>query len=502
MHRWYRRVALAFTSALVVCGANGCKTGRPTPFPAAPLRTEAQSAGRQLAIYGGAGRSPARYAELVDSNGLVDELRFDDDGDGVWDEVVDRAQIAPGRHLVLILDSVPFEMVREAQRHGRFGLFHPPSRIISPFPSMTDMSLNEFLGASPSPAMESDYFDGAERHSGWRGYRANDNSPWFDRVDWRLSYRWHGWAYLYPQAAFRRELAAVERELDRAPDGALLAYTVGPSALGFSEGRAGHLFGLAAVDRFCQMLMRHYRGRLAITLMSDHGHHLAESRMAPLRDILERLGYHETSQPREPEDVFVAEFGLISCAALYTPSAARVAGDVVRAEGVELAMYRDGDAVVVLSRAGRARITRGDGGYRYSAEVGDPLALAPIIAQLAGRLDAAGTIDDAALFAATVEHRYPDPLDRCWRAFHGLMDFPPDVLLSLAPGWHWGSPFIDKHIHAQGIHGCLNRIGTTGFVMTTTQTLPEAVRMRDVAAELAKAGFSEPARLRAAAAGD
>jgi len=289
-----------------------------------------------------------------------------------------------------------------------------------------------------------------------------------------------------------------------APDGALLAYTVGPSALGFSEGRAGHLFGLASIDRFCQMLMRRYRGRIAITLLSDHGHVLGPNQMLPLRRTLSMLGYRVAKRLRSPEDVIVPEFGLISCAGIYTLAPSRVAGDIVRADGVELAMYRDGDGVVVRSRDGRARITRGDDGYRYAPSFGDPLELQPIIARLEadGHVSAGGCIDDAALFAATTDHRYPDPLDRCWRAFHGLMTYPPDVLISLQPDWHWGSPFIDQHFDVEGIHGCLNRVGTLGFVMSTEGDLPPALRMRDVAAALAQIGVTEPAQRRAAAEAD
>lgn len=495
--RWILLLALCLITS-------GCMSRRPSAFPAAPEQVQHQSDGSSLSIYGAAGARTARYAELTDPSGFVTELRFDNDNDGDWDEIVDRRQLRPERHLILILDSVPFEMVHDAQLHSRFGLFHAPARIVSPFPSMTDMSLNEFLGSSPSPAMESDFFDGEHPHSGWKGYSHADNSPWFNRVDWRLPYRAHGWAYFHPQQTLLTELAAVERALAAAPDGDLIAYLVGPSSLGFSEGRAGHLFGLAQIDRFCHSLMHRYRGRLAITLMSDHGHYLETSRMVQLRHLLELQGYRITDTPRAPDDVFVADFGLISCAAVYTQVPARVAGDLVRADGVELALYRDHDAVVVLSRDGRARISQCAGGYAYTPEAGDPLQLLPVLEQLpgGGTLGADACIADDALFAATIDHRYPDPLDRCWRAFHGLMEYPPDVLLSLAPGHHWGSPFIDAHIRAEGIHGNLNRLGTLGFVMSTEGTVPDPIRMRDLAEQLAKIGVNAPAQRHATAAAD
>ena len=103
-----------------------------------------------------------------------------------------------------------------------------------------------------------------------------------------------------------------------------------------------------------------------------------------------------------------------------------------------------------------------------------------------------GCIDDDALFAATVDHRYPDPLERCWRALHDEVEFTPDVLLSLSDGWHWGSPFLDQNVTVAATHGNLNRRASTGFVMSTVGQLPDALRMRDVAEELANVGVILP----------
>jgi hypothetical protein len=445
-----------------------------------------------LFAYDPTGDGQADYAEHLSDAGWIDRLFFDDDGDGAWDEVVERSNAVPTHQLVLILDSVPFEMVAAAHGHGRFALFHSPSRVVSPFPAMTDMSLNELLGTSPSRGLESDFYDGERLISGWRGYPHADNSPWLAHVDWYFPYKLHGRAYLKPERYFLIELARIERALARAADGTLVAYCVGPSALGFSIGREGHLCGLAAVERFCRMLVHRYRGRIAITLLSDHGHDLVASRSVELRRLLVRLGYRVTTRLRDPGDVVAPDFGLISCAGVYTQSPSQVAADLVQADGIEHALYRDGDDVVVLAADGRARIAPCAGGWTYRCEFGDPLALAAIIEQLrgAGAVDDCGCIDDAALFGATVDHVHPDALDRCWRAYHGLIEHTPDVLLSLASGWHWGSPFIDRHMSVTGSHGSLNRAGTIGFVMSTEGELPEVLRMRDLSVELEAIGVN------------
>ena len=58
------------------------------------------------------------------------------------------------RHLILLLDSVPYPMMKAYWDAGKFRLFEPPTRTIAPFPVMTDPSFAEFFNYSPLPAVE------------------------------------------------------------------------------------------------------------------------------------------------------------------------------------------------------------------------------------------------------------------------------------------------------------------------------------------------------------
>src|SRR5262249_41635202 len=140
---------------------------------------------------------------------------------------------------------------------------------------------------------------------------------------------------------------------------------------------------------------------------------------------------------------------------------------------VDAATEGDGsadDVIVVLARDGEAVIRRGPRGLQYEASRGDPLKLNPILAHVrdTARLDDSGMPADRALFEDTVEHVYPDPLHRLWRAFHGLLAYPPDVLVSLSDGWFAGSADLAKVLQMAAVHGNLNQRGSTGFVMTTS----------------------------------
>ena len=146
-------------------------------------------------------------------------------------------------------------------------------------------------------------------------------------------------------------------------------------------------------------------------------------------------------------------------------------------------------AFTVLSRTGSARITRRADRFRYEAVEGDPLNILPILAKLTPAQD--GYIDDAALFAATAEHEFPDPLDRIWRAFNGLFTTTPDVLLSLENNAFAGSADLSIWLQMVGVHGNLRRDSTCGFLMTTLRELPPTLRMRD-ARDALRASTSEP----------
>ena len=92
-------------------------------------------------------------------------------------------------------------------------------------------------------------------------------------------------------------------------------------------------------------------------------------------------------------------------------------------------------------------------------------------------------IDDAALFDATVDHAYPDPLHRIWTCFHGLMQKPPDVIASLRDGYCHGSWLFEAGIgKVASTHGSLNGANSTTFVMSTAGPLPPAMRIEDVLA--------------------
>ena len=123
----------------------------------------------------------------------------------------------------------------------------------------------------------------------------------------------------------------------------------------------------------------------------------------------------------------------------------------------------------------------------YDSRGGDPLKLAEIVERLRveGKVSGDGEIAPDALFDATLDHDYPDPLARLWDAFHELVECPPDLIVNLRDGACYGSRFFHAMIgRVNSTHGSLNRASSTTFVLTTLGELPPAMRSRDVLPEL------------------
>lgn len=490
--------------AMLLCA--GCAGPGPRMFPVTPHHCAAEPDGATSRFYDTDGDGRVDYCERLSPAGRVDVIRYDADGDGRFETEIalDSIPASERRDLVLLLDSVPYQMVADAWAGGRFRLFPAPARVIAPFPVMTDLSFSEFFGDSPCPGVESEYYDGHHITDGYGTYAAGGNTPWQRHVDYHLTPSAHAVAYFYSYAWYLHELGKIDRMFEQRGGGPFVGYVVGTSALGAQHGRDGHQTGLIELDRFCQSVVWRTRGRVRITLFSDHGHNLMPSSRVPLPEMLAQFGYRVRDELERPEDVIVPQFGVVTYASIHTNSPRQVATDVVGIDGIELAAYLDEkDGVVVFSRGGEARITRtptapgmSDAAsaagvrFRYEALRGDPLKLRAVIERLRaeGRVDASGFVSDADLFAATTAHEYPDVVHRLWRAFHGLTAHTPDVMVAVLDGWHSGSRFMTKVRPMAAAHGNLGALSSSAFAMTSAGALPEVVRMEDLRARLEALG--------------
>jgi len=407
------------------------------------------------------------------------------------------AQTRP-RRLLLCLDGVPFEIMQAAQARGLFAGFNEPARLLSPFPTMTNIALATMLKASVPLGYETVYFDRqAQELRGsigkYIGRRTPDKVPssYMDELDYQEPLPFEFLVYVAPDAVWRADMRRFRERFRAAPQTR--------DYFGFLKGTDGllHIRGpeklqpaLESLDGILRELQAWGGRETEIVLFSDHGMNLEEVRKVHLLTHLREQGYEVKSEfrGRGPRKLAVPAFGLIGFAALYCSDEtdpAEVAATLAPLEGVDFSLYRDGNSAVIVHGArGRARIRRTTNGagtrFAYEQLDGDPLELAPVLGELqaAGEVDAQGFAADAAWFARTGAHTYPDALANLFAAIqHGdRVHNAADVLVSTRDGYYYGWSALERIVHLHATHGNARRQSTTAFLMSTHRNFTPYVR--------------------------
>jgi hypothetical protein len=400
------------------------------------------------------------------------------------------------RHLVLSFDGVGYALVEELVRQGHFAFFHRPARLIAPFPTLTNPAFIEILGplgAPPSPGYEDYYYDpgaNAMRGGFWHRFRRRTfiEGTFRELFDYHPSGVTMTLEYAVPPlSAWLDAQLSLQRALGRFKRSSadlFIAYVGATDPLAHVGGEGWLRRFLVTVDRKLEQLFIASEGRIHITLFSDHGNLFARYRRAELQDALRADGFRIGNRLQGERSIVQPRYGLVGCAAFYVAEAQepRVADVLAIVPGVDVVAYQQKGMVYVVGPRGRARIERRGDRYRYLTFTGDPLQLLPILERLRaeGRMDDAGFVADADLFAATHAHSYPDALRRLWEGLTRAVRHPAHVLVSLEDGYYDGSDLLDLFAVLRATHGNLRRAQTEGFVLTTVKALPDAIRAADL----------------------
>ena len=376
------------------------------------------------------------------------------------------------RRLLLCLDGVPHKLIEAARHRGLFDAFGPPSRLLSPFPTMTNVALSAMLGATPPAGYESLYFDRSARElrGGIRKYigrRTPDKIPssYMDDLDYQEPLPFEFLIYVAPESVWRADMGKFRERFRSAPaDRDYFAFLKATDGLLHSQGPARLGVALESLDKILREIREHCGSETEIVMFSDHGMNLEQNRRVPLKSTLERRGFQ----------VVIPAFGLCSYVALYCDDAVipEVAQAVVEVEGVDFAVFKDGESVVVESGRGRARIETS----KYVTESGDPLELG----QWAG-----GFKTDEEWFLLTASHKYPDAVPNVYKSlFSARVQHTADVLVSLKDGYYFGwSPF-GRFVSLEATHGNALQSSSNAFLMSTHRQFPAHVRADDAKALL------------------
>lgn len=476
------RLRLACAGGLFLAAlAGGCATrDRAVQFPESPIARIAQPDGELLA-YDVSGDGRIDYAQVVQA-GFKSRLLFPAaEGGTRWVEV-DRS--APQRNrplIVLLLDGVAYDRVRALYNAGRFRLLRPPTRVISTFPSLTDVAYDQFFGTGPTPGFEAGYFDrSANRETaGASVYLAGENERWIAAVDYRMSFLRDALMYLTPQSTYTAELNNARRVLDRrlrAGARQVVLYLLSTDGLGHMVSAEHMERRLTELDAWIERAAYDWRGEVEFVVLADHGNTTTPPTRFDIHRILRDAGLRVAKRLDRSGDVCVPLFGLLDMARIHTYDDAtrdRVVQTLRGRPEVSVLAWREGDAAVLESTDGLARVTAG-AGYRYRCEVirGDPLQLSAVCAAGAER-----SADE--WLQATRDSEHPAAPPRVWDAFFRVSTEKPDVIVSLSANAFVGSGFFSALTRMHGTHGGLSRQASEAFLMCGASDLPATLFLAD-----------------------
>ena len=378
------------------------------------------------------------------------------------------------RRLLLCLDGVPHTLIEQAKSRGLFDSFGPPARLLSPFPTMTNVALSAMLGASPPAGYESLYFDRNARElrggiGKYIGRRTPDKVPssYMDELDYQEPLPFEFLIYVAPEKVWRADMQRFRERFKAAPQTRdYFAFLKATDGLLHAQGPERLAIALESLDKILREIHAFCGNETEIVMFSDHGMNLEENRRVNLASTLQRRGFQ----------VVIPAFGLCSYAAIYCPDDQRipeVATASVEVNGIDFGVYKDKTDVVVESTRGRARIEYDPAvdSYRYSMATGDPLELGSF---------PNGFATDAEWFQRTAGHRYPNAVANVYKSlFTARVKHTADVLLSLHDGYYYGwSPF-GRFVRLAATHGNALQASSNAFLMSTHQQLPAYVRADD-----------------------
>ncbi len=403
------------------------------------------------------------------------------------------------KRLVLCLDGISYRDMKALQsgvtykdthgfqfhRQGFHQGYFPVSRLISTFPSTSDVAWTDIFGNRPLPGYQRTYFsDAANSEMSVNGITTS--MEYEKQMHWEVE---NGFlrtvGYVYPSHAYQHDMhELVGNFLNTTSKGDnYYAYIRTPDD---AQHLARDTFAmLCALDEKLQELRALYKAReghdLEILILSDHGNnHAGVGRRVEIQTFLKNAGYRITNSIVNPKDVVLPTTGIESWVEIHNSTAQTetLLRLLPQLKGVDILTARFPDQtnrfIVMNSKGERAIIGWNPAGnsFRYSTERGDPINYLPVVEALSQkhRLDADGfaTADD--WMAETLTNRYPLALERIVRGHTRVTLNPATILISLNnhyvhSGWliKKGSEFVTFG----GTHGALDDLNSDGMLLSS-----------------------------------
>jgi hypothetical protein len=477
MVTFYKR----FFLIIIVVLASGCASPKYFAFP------DSDPASTQKEIrYDVNGNGISDFALQADANDNMSILAYDNDEDGRYERIYNINDYAPEDvpHLIILLDSIPYQCVAEKYLAGHFKWFPPPQKVISPFPSLTDVVFNRLVHAPPRAGTNNRHYDhriNGMSTSYWNQMKGI-KQPWQRYLDYSTPFLTMGLGFMKPREVYQGELERIKQILDQSPNQVTLVYDASSAGMVCKFGKQGADECLDKLERLCLKLLWERQGAIKISISADHGHNLIRSEFISLQDILDDAGFTVTDKIESNTDIVIDAEGLCNYAGIHTRKPSLVADVLLKVPQTQLTLYMEGDRVIIRDARGSAAIEKKGGKLRYIPIDSDVLNYLPVIETLteSAKADPEGFISYNDWFGATVDHEWPDAPPRIWDAFHGIVVCTPDLMVTIHDGYHNGFTLFESFIDMASVHGGLNQINSATFLLSMTGRAIRPLRTHEV----------------------
>ena len=361
--------------------------------------------------------------------------------------------------------------------------YFPVSRMVSSFPSTSDVAWTEIFGDRPLPGYQRTYYsEAANLQIAIDGVSTSMEHE--RQMNWQVEDGFlRAMGYVFPSHMYDYEVSEMIKHFCDAGSAGDNYYAYIRASDDAQHMNRDILGMLCRLDRQLQELRADYKKRegrdLEIVILSDHGNnHAGRGKRVEIRAFLKKAGYRISKSLEDPKDVVLPTTGIESWVEVHNlPGETEALAQLLtHLDGVDVVTARIPDQTnhfLVMNSQGERAIIEWNperNAFRYSPEQGDPINYRPVVDELARKnlLDGKGFAPADAWMAETLTHRYPLALERIVRGLSRVTLNPATILLSLKNGYIHDGWLVNegsKLVSLGGTHGGLDDLNSDGIVL-------------------------------------